>query len=195
VISNAWVTESAFAAYHPTVRRGAKSGFRAAAHMYLARRHTHLDHLSYHHGPPVAHGTEVEKATGHRPDQSHPAVRARDQSPDLGHPVVLRATSRRRPVRPVHALFGHGAPSLRVEYGLLLLLFLLRSMKLGVSKSPQKLQGTRTSYLFLYKLQFLRLEQLLRHALRARLGAEEELPKLLAECRRVLVEKSGKLDL
>lgn len=49
--------------------------------------------------------------------------------------------------------------------------------------------------LLLYKLQLLRLEQLLWHALRTGLGAEEELPQLLAERGSVLVEEPGQLDL
>lgn len=49
--------------------------------------------------------------------------------------------------------------------------------------------------LFLYQLQFLRLQQLLRHALRTGLGADEQIPQLLAERWRVLVEESGQLDL
>jgi hypothetical protein len=51
------------------------------------------------------------------------------------------------------------------------------------------------AHLLLDQLQLLCLEQLLRDALGARLGAEKELPQLLAERRRVFVEKPGKLNL
>lgn len=51
------------------------------------------------------------------------------------------------------------------------------------------------TYLLLYELELFRLQQLLRHALGTGLGAEEELPQLLAERRCVLVEKTGELDL
>ncbi len=45
------------------------------------------------------------------------------------------------------------------------------------------------------QLLLLGLEQLLRHALRAGLCAEAEVPQLLAELSRVLVEEAGEGDL
>jgi hypothetical protein len=47
----------------------------------------------------------------------------------------------------------------------------------------------------LYQLQFLCLQQLLGHALGAGLGTETEIPQILAERRRIFVEKTGELDL
>lgn len=49
--------------------------------------------------------------------------------------------------------------------------------------------------LLLYQLQFLGFQQLLRHALRASLCTEAEIPQLLAERRSIFVEKTGELDL
>lgn len=145
--STAWATVSSVAACrHPPAHRAADPDYcrAAAARMYPARCRTRLDRPSSRHGPlpEEAHGTEAENATGRRrrPDRSRRAVRARDQSPDLGRPVVLRATSRRLRVRLVRALLGRGARALRVGGGLLLLLFRLRS---AVRTGSQLLSSSR----------------------------------------------------
>lgn len=47
----------------------------------------------------------------------------------------------------------------------------------------------------MYQLQFLRLQQLLGHALWAGLGTKAEIPQLLAKGRRIFVEETGELYL
>lgn len=49
--------------------------------------------------------------------------------------------------------------------------------------------------LLLYQLQFLGLQQLLRHSLWTRLGAQKKLPELFAEGRGIFVEEPGELNL
>jgi hypothetical protein len=150
---------------HLAVHHGEPLGFHAA-YRYPAR-------LSDHHD--LRHGSEAETESDlHRDQTLH--VPVKDQSPCLDRPDVHRAKNHRLGHLLVHPVLDRAARIVRVVAEPLLPLSPLRSVPPTVSMNPPCCWVSSGHYLLLYQLQFLGLQELLRHARRTTLGAKEELP-------------------